>query len=227
VEEKKHKLCIEILKRFNNAGILKNIIVIGSWSIYFYKYYFNSSTYSTYIRTTDIDFLVPVPPRFDKEQNVFELVEGLGFREMFSGSKGYIKLKHADLTIEFLVPERGRGSDTPYQIPKLKINAQPLRYLDFIVDNTIAINFKGMRIKLAHPAAYALHKFIIFKRRRKKDKHDRDIEGAMRVFGELIKQNKHKDIKKVFNKMHKKWQQTVLENLNAIGELEVINVLKN
>jgi len=102
-----------------------------------------------------------------------------------------------------------------------------LRYLDFIVDNTIAINFKGMRIKLAHPAAYALHKFIIFKRRRKKDKHDRDIEGAMRVFGELIKQNKHKDIKKVFNKMHKKWQQTVLENLNAIGELEVINVLKN
>ena len=60
VEEKKYKLCIEVLKRFNRAGILKHLILVGSWSIYFYKYYFNSPGYSTFIRTTDIDFLIPV-----------------------------------------------------------------------------------------------------------------------------------------------------------------------
>ena len=226
MEKKTFDICLEVLKRFEKGSILKGIILIGSWTIYFYKYYFKSKEYSTYIRTKDIDFLIPIPCKFDKEVNVFNLVEDLGFLKIYKGSEGYIKLEHPDLTIEFLVPERGRGHDKPYSIPQLAINAQPLRFLDFLIINTISINAEGLHIKLPHPAAYALHKFIIFKRRRTIDKHDRDIEGALRVFRELLRHNYQCEIRDIFNKMHSQWRKKVIENLKVIGEAEIIDVLE-
>lgn len=225
MEKKTFNVCLEVLKRFEKAGLLQHIILIGSWSVYFYKYYFKSKEYSTYIRTTDIDFLVPLPSPFDKETHVFNLVKDMGFLEIYKGSKGYTKLEHPDLTIEFLVPERGRGHDKPYPIPQLAINAQPLRFLDFLIANTISITADGLHITLPHPAAYALHKFIIFKRRRKVDKHDRDIEGALRVFREMLRHKRHAEIKRIFGKMHKKWQRKIIENLKAINEIEVLAML--
>jgi len=227
VEKKTYNLCLEVLKRLNKAGVLRHIVLIGSWSIYFYKSYFKSKSYSTYIRTRDIDFLIPIPFKFKKNLDIFKLVEDLGFLEEYRGSQGLIKLKHPDLTIEFLVPERGRGSDRPYSVPQLGINAQPLRYLDFLLGNTMVVNFSDLSIKLPHPAAYALHKFIIFKRRAKIDKHDRDIEGALRVFRELTNNNEYTAIKQIFAKMHKKWQQTILKNLESIEEFEIIDILKS
>ena len=226
MEKKTFNICLEVLKRFEKVGILKRIILIGSWAIYFYKYYFKSKEYSTYIRTKDIDFLIPIPFKFDKKINIFDLIEDLGFLEIYKGSKGYIKFEHPDLTIEFLVPERGHGHDKPYSIPQLAINAQPLRFLDFLIANTISINVKGLHVSLPHPAAYALHKFIIFKRRRKIDKHDRDIEGAVRVFRELLRHNYQDEIKDIFNKMHNKWRKKIIANLKAINEAEIIDILE-
>lgn len=143
----------------------------------------------------------------------------------FRGSKGYIKLVHPDLTIEFLVPELGRGFNKPYPIPQFGINAQPLRYLGFLLQHTISVTAEDLHIIVPHPAAYILHKFIIFKRRKGKDKHDRDLEGALRVYQELIKENKHSEIKRIFKTMHSKWQETVLRNLKTAKENEIISLL--
>lgn len=173
-----------------------------------------------------MDFVIPIPPKFNKEIHIFDLLKDLGFVEEYMGSKGYIKLDHPDLAIEFLVPERGRGHDRPYLIPQLAINAQPLRFLDFLIDNTIKVKVEGIEIILPHPAAYALHKFIIFKRRKNIDKHDRDIEGALRVFRELVHHNKKDEIKIIFNKMHSKWQKKIMGNLKSINETEVLDILK-
>ena len=226
MEKKTNSLCFEILHRLNKAGVLQYLILIGSWSIYFYKYYFKSKDYSTYIRTKDMDFLVPIPSKLSKEINVFELFKDLGFLEKYRGSKGYIVLEHPDLSIEFLVPERGRGSNKPYFIPQLSINAQPLRFLDFLIENTIPITAEGLYLKVPHPAAYALHKFIVFKRRSKAEKYERDIEGALRVFNELIRSKKEGQVRLIFERMHKKWQDKIIENLKSIGELEVVGILK-
>lgn len=225
MEKKTYSLCLDVLKKFNEAGLLKHIILIGSWSVYFYKNYFKSPSYSTFIRTRDVDFLIPLPFGLKKNLNISGLLEDLGFIKEYKGSEGYIKLQHPDLTVEFLVPERGRGIDKPYKIAQLGINASALRYLDFLAANTIQIHFDDMRIVVPHPAAYALHKFIIFKRRTKIDKHDRDIEGALRVFHALIKNKQHIKIRTIFTKMHRKWQTTIIRNLKSIDETEIIDVL--
>jgi len=74
---------------------------------------------------------------------------------------------------------------------------------------------------------YALHKFIIFKRRRNKEKQERDKESALRVFNELIKNNKQDDIKRIFSSINKKWQKTVVSNLREAGENEMAVILED
>ncbi|MFA6294439.1 MAG: GSU2403 family nucleotidyltransferase fold protein [Victivallales bacterium] len=226
MEKKTYDFCIEVLKRYHKAGLLKHVIIVGSWCIYFYRDYFRGKSYITSIRTSDIDFLVPIPVMHTKNDDLFALVEDLGYIRTFSGDKGYIRFSHPELTIEFLVPEKGRASDKPYPIPQLGINAQPLRYLHFLQDNAISLVFEGMNIRVPHPAAYALHKFIIFKRRTKPDKQNRDIEGALRVFRQLQLEGKNASIESVFRKMHRKWQTTVIGNLKSVGEDEIAAMLE-
>lgn len=225
MEKKTYNICIEVLNRFQKAGILSHFTLIGSWSIYFYQYYFKRKNYTSFIKTLDIDFLISIPPKISKTTDIFNLIEDLGFIESFSGKQGYIKFKHPDLTVEFLVPEKGRGSDKPYQIPELKINAQPLRYLDFLLEHAIVVTVQGLKIKLPHPAAYALHKFIIFKRRSSADKKERDIEGALRVFWECIKHNEKDYLLFIFTTMPNKWQKQIIKNLKTVNETEVIDIL--
>ena len=227
MEKKIDNLCFEVLHRIHSAGVLQHLILIGSWSIYFYKYYFKSKDYSSFIRTQDVDFLVPLKQKFVKEVNIFALVKDLGFLERHKGSQGYVILEHPDLSIEFLVPEQGRGSDKPHYFPQLAISAQPLRFLGFLVDNVISIQAEELVIKVPHPAAYALHKFIIFKRRKKREKHDRDIEGALRVFHELVRNGQQQEIRLIFKRMHKKWQLKIFENLRSINEPDIIELLKD
>ena len=38
--EKKCALCLEVLRRIQNAGVLNEIMVIGSWCIYFLQFKF-------------------------------------------------------------------------------------------------------------------------------------------------------------------------------------------
>jgi len=64
--EKKYALCFEALRRIKKAGILNEIMIIGSWCIYFYRDYFSDVDYSSSIRTRDIDFLIPIPYQVSK-----------------------------------------------------------------------------------------------------------------------------------------------------------------
>ncbi|MFH1753239.1 MAG: hypothetical protein ABH875_03555 [Candidatus Omnitrophota bacterium] len=104
MEKKQYELCLEVLRRLNKAGVLNNFILIGSWCVYFYKDYFSEAPY---IRG---------------EADMPELLKDLGFVTTFKGSEGYIKLDHPDLILELLVPERGKGMNKPYPLPKLGMN---------------------------------------------------------------------------------------------------------
>jgi len=227
VEKNQYKLCFEVLRRFNKEGILDGLILIGSWCLYFYKDYFENISYiniST-IRTRDMDFLVPIPARIKKEVDIPKLLKDLGFVIDFKGSKGYIKLDHPDLILEFLVPEKGRGSDKPYKLPQLGMNATPLRFLSFLTDNVIRVKVEDFYINVPHPANFALHKLIIFSRRLKEDKALKDKNTAIEILKALFNKKEVRIVKSIFNSMPQKWQKKILDNLNSIGEHEISKIL--
>jgi len=227
VEKNQYKLCFEVLRRFNKASILDGLILIGSWCLYFYKDYFKNISYidiST-IRTRDMDFLVPIPVRIKKEVDIPKMLRDLGFIIEFKGSKGYIKLDHPDLILEFLVPEKGRGSDKPYRLPQLGMNATPLRFLSFLADNLIRVKVEDFYINVPHPANFALHKLIIFSRRTKEDKALKDKNTAVAILKALFNKGEKRIVNSIFNSIPQKWQKKILDNLKSIGEQEIAKIL--
>jgi len=227
VEKKQYELCLEILRRFNSVGILKNLILIGSWSAYFYNEYFAGTPYldRTALKTRDIDFLIDNPASIKDAVNVPGLLSDLGFVIVYKGNKGYIKLEHPDLLLEFLVPEKGKGMDKPVHLPKLGMNAVALRFLNFLSANTIKVRVEDFYVTLPHPANFALHKLIIFQRRFKQDKAVKDRNIAIEILKSLIDKGESSIIKRVFNSIPKKWQGRIIKGLQTAKEPEILKVL--
>lgn len=224
--EKRYALFLEVLRRFQAAGLLKELILIGRWCQHFYRSYFTGLRYTPTIRTRDIDFLVPVPFRFKNKVDVEELLRDEGFVVTFSGGAGYMKLMHPDLIVEFLVPEKGKGSDRPYPLPQLSMNAQPLRFLDYLLQNTIRIEAEGLKINVPHPAAFALHKLIISARRTKEEKLVKDRKEALAILTALVRKGDAGEIRKMFEKMPTGWRKKVLDALTETDNVEIMRILK-
>lgn len=227
MEKNQYKLVLDVLKKFEKYELLDDIVLIGSWAALFYKDYFNNKRYVYPIRTRDVDFAVQRKSTAKMRADIPSLLESHGFITNFVGRKGHIRLEHPDLMLEFLVPEIGRGSDLPFKLPQYGLNAQPLRYMSMLLDNTVQIKIENIKIMVPHPAAYALHKFIIFKRRVKPDKAQKDIEGALNVFNFCLQYGDSKKIHLIFNSLHQKWRLTIIKNLESIKENEIVNFLKS
>lgn len=224
--EKRYALFLEVLRRFQAAGLLEELILVGSWCQHFYRSYFAGLRYTPTIRTRDIDFLVPVPFRIKHKVDVEELLRDEGFVVTFSGGAGYMKLMHPELIVEFLVPEKGKGSDKPYPLPQLSMNAQPLRFLDYLLQNTICIEAEGLKINVPHPAAFALHKLIVSARRTKKEKLLKDRKEALAVLTALVRKGDSGEIRKMFEKMPAGWRKRVLNVLTETDNVEIMRILK-
>ena len=63
-----------ILKDFDAAGILQDLILIGSWVLRVYAQYYGDDPQIPIISTTDIDFLVPNPPKISRKTNIPEIL---------------------------------------------------------------------------------------------------------------------------------------------------------
>ena len=61
MEKSQYELCLEVLRRLDRAGVLKNIVLVGSWCTLFYKDYFADVGYLAALRTRDMDLLIPHP----------------------------------------------------------------------------------------------------------------------------------------------------------------------
>ncbi|MCB4791882.1 MAG: nucleotidyltransferase domain-containing protein [Elusimicrobia bacterium] len=225
MEKKQYELCIEVLKRFNENGILANVILIGSWCLPFYKEYFKNTDYDLAFRTRDIDFLIPSPSRIRKNVDIAKLLEDMGFIINRSYPSGYMKFEHPDLIIEFLIPEKGKGSDKPFSLPKFSINAQPLRFLNILTENTITVEIEGIPVTLPNPIIFALHKLIISERRQKKEKAEKDKFMAIQILKALIQIGQKDKLKDLYISLPKKWQKMIQKALEEEKETEILAFL--
>jgi hypothetical protein len=79
VEKQQYELCVEVLRRLDKAGVLKSLILVGSWCMSFYQEYFKTIKYAPSIRTRDIDFMVSGSIKVKSRVDLAELLKDLGF----------------------------------------------------------------------------------------------------------------------------------------------------
>ena len=213
MENPQYNLCGEVLRRLDQEGVLDHVVLIGSWCLLAYVDYFKDIRYRPALRTRDIDILVPVPLKFNHKVDMELLLKDLDFVRSFKGRKGYLQFVHQDLMLEFIVPERGRGSDKPFAIPNLGINAQPLRFMDFLADNVVRLRFAGLKVSVPHPVNFALLKVIVAGRRKMSGKKENDLRQAVGVMRALVDSGEKLLMKEVFLSCPVKWQKMIIKTL--------------
>ena len=213
MQNKQYDLCQNVLSRLHTAGVLRHLVLIGSWCLVVYREYFRDVGVIHAVRTRDVDFLVPQTPKFHGKVDVPELLNDLGFITGFRGQHGVMMLEHPEVMIEFLVPEHSRGSDKPKDLPQFGVNAQALRFMDIALMMIIQLPFGAIPVNVPHPAAFALHKLLIVPRRTNAEKKQKDLDSAVQVLKLLDKKGELSIAQDLLAKFPKPWRKVILKTL--------------
>ncbi len=150
--------------------------------------------------TSDIDiaadFRLPIALN-QKPINLKEAIleSGLGFLEVPSLNRKHpttrYKLRGGEFLVELLTPEIGKPSTAPVSIPYLNVKAEPIRFLDYLLEETqpIAIPFDiGILVNVPNPARFAIHKLVVSQRRPSAfaSKSKKDIDQANQLLEVLF-----------------------------------------
>lgn len=194
----------------------EGVELIGSWCFHLYQRHLGVKAYP--LRTQDIDFLLPYPYRGRVQVDLIKEFEALGFRHDFRPD-GSIYLWNAELRIEFMIPERGRGMEKAPTIKLLGVRAMPLRFVDLLLQQPISVVEGGVKVLLPNPAAFCLHKLLIANRRKRPDSRTKDYEQALHVAPIL----QPAMLRRVYLELPKTWQRDVLRSLErAAGSLPLL-----
>ena len=203
------EILLHVLRRFQEAGILQDLMLIGSWCVEFYRYHFEHPEKLPAFRTLDVDFLIPHISKIRTEVNVPEILKKEGFVPSYNRANGIVKYNHKELQVEFLLPELGRGGRVR-EIKNLHVKAVALRYLNFLLDHPLFINYEGLRVRVPDPSVFALHKLIVSTRRVNKEKQKSDRETGIAVLEFLQSQPGGKErIDSIFKKLPRNWKAVI------------------
>jgi hypothetical protein len=98
------------------------------------------------------------------------------------------------LRVDFLTPNRGRETEQPQSLPALRTDAQPLRFLDFLIrdpEPAVLLHDGGILVSVPAPQRYALHKLIVARRRHEDAKRDKDRLQAQALLDALVRRRPH------------------------------------
>ena len=152
--------------------------------------------------------MLPYPYHGHLHVDLIKELEALGFRHDFR-SDGSIYLWNAELRIEFMIPERGRGMERAPSIKALGLRAMPLRFVELVLQHPISVVEGGVHVVLPDPAAFCLHKLLIATRRQRPDSRLKDFEQALHVIPVI----KLATLRRIYLELPKTWQRGVLQSL--------------
>jgi hypothetical protein len=214
VQEKKPELdqdeFLSILRALHEAGVLGELVLIGSWCLLLYKERFASPLIPS-VRTSDVDLLVPWPKRVKKQANVPAALASLGFMAVTSFTDGYTKFARGDLVVEFLMPLRGDGREQILNVKSLGITTQGLRHLNYQDDELLPMQYGGFVVRVPRPELYTLFKFIVHTERKNPVKKAKDLLTAQQMADFLmLSEEGRQSLTWAFSRLMKKQQKILL-----------------
>ena len=184
------------------------------------------------MRTEDIDVLAspvlevavgPVeadlPATLESLNMGFLPVPGLDSRKPETS----FKVRGKTLRVDLLTPATGQRHGAPVRIPRLKASAQPLRFLDYLLESPIdtpVINGGATQAKVPDPARFALHKLIVSVDRSiaLQSKAGKDRQQAAEMI-EVLMADRPGDIElavESINRRSPQWRKKLRDGLNRL-----------
>lgn len=141
--------------------------------------------------TKDIDLSRMIRVSCEPSNRTAEVLLKVGFREVFP-----LNHKHPATTfvhrngmkIDFLTPMTGKPSSTPVMLPGAGVHAEPLRFMDYLIENpqeAVLMTRSGILVSIPQSARYALHKCIVCQYRTDDVKRAKDLLQAESILTAL------------------------------------------
>jgi hypothetical protein len=95
--------------------------------------------------------------------------------------------------VDFLTPASTREERDPVFIPRFRVAAQPLPYLEYLIENPelgAVVNGGGFLVNVPSPARFAFHKLIVTQERdvTAQSKTEKDFLQASQIFSFLAEE---------------------------------------
>jgi hypothetical protein len=136
------------------------------------------------------------------------------------------------LRVDFLTPNEGRDTDAPQHLPAFQTDAEPLRFLDFLIhepEPAIILHNAGIYVLVPSPQRYAIHKLIVSRRRQEGTaKRDKDILQSTALL-EILNDKRPYELKSSWNEAFgrgRAWRQALAEGLSQIPSRTRDKILK-
>lgn len=134
------------------------------------------------------------------------------------------------LKVEFLTPNRGADTDTSTHLPALQTQAQPLRFLDFLIYEAtpaVLLQGEGVLVNVPRPERFAVHKLILASRRTAAEaKSAKDLRQAAELLAWLAEFRPH-DLREVWQEAKHRgpaWRELLANGFAQVPEAIQVRV---
>lgn len=189
----------KILKTLETTGIFKiGAVLVGSFAYSCYGNMLGFENNFGLARTTDMDFAVERKieiSEFDLPEilklNLPEFEKGKDFSPFL---KSFDFISEDGFSIKFLTLKNSTAEKSPLEISYLNINAQPLDYMDYLMESNVkavVVAQDGILVNVPTPGRFALHKLAVSQLRPicLTVKSKKDISQAESILTVLLEDN--------------------------------------
>jgi hypothetical protein len=233
----------KIVAALEKAGVFRlRGVLIGTVAYQSYPPMLGEKLPSPAMQTGDIDIAQFKPISVaveDRTQPVLEILKGVDktFRPVphLAGGRVTSYAAKGGLRVDFLTPNLGPDSDDPQELPAFQTDAQPLRFLDYLIKDphpAVLLHDAGIYVLVPAPERYAVHKLIVSRRRQAGTaKRDKDVVQAAALM-EVLWRKRPFELKSAWEEAYERgptWRQLLLEGMTLLppsardGTLKAIN----
>lgn len=201
------------IQALQDLGILRNVMVIGSWAEYLYPPLFNTD-FVPNLRTRDVDFFYRNINLPKEKIALVEKLKETGYT--YDEIDGISRFYKADLLeLEFLTRVLGAGTRTRTLISPLGIKAEGLRVINILADFACefeATDTAGKQFTVIVPesAAYAVQKLLTNPDREPPEKKAKDIVAVQELLYHIQRSEYHREkLREVCDSLSKRQTKTL------------------
>lgn len=130
--------------------------------------------------------------------------------------------------VDVLTTNRGKDRDEPVRLPSLKTDAVPLRFMDFLLKETVQaalLSKTGVLVNVPTPDRYAVHKLVVATMRHSSGesaaKADKDIAQAATLIEALSAKRRLDDFKSALAEAKKRgasWRERIKHGISRLPD---------
>jgi hypothetical protein len=220
----------DIIAALAKAGIFRlRSVLIGTVAYQSYSAMLGEKLPSALLQTGDVDIAqftsvsIAMGDKTSPMLHVLKEVEKT-FREIPNSSADHVTSYTAKggLRVDFLTPNEGPDSETPHSLPALQTDAQPLRFLDFLIYEPIPavlLHGPGIYVSVPAPERYAVHKLIHARRRSTAfGKREKDLKQSAALL-EILTERRPEELRLAWEEAYRRgptWRKLLLEGMAQI-----------